>query len=508
MPEGLEQQYQPRLAEQQGEADPPRLAEQRAPQAQPEENPSALALRQGMPSNLEAEMFVLGSILLDDSKFSQVATSIGEDDFYIEKHRRIFSCMYRLAERGERIEYLTLSDELAKFQLRDKVGGVAYLASLTVGMPRLESIESYIRIVKGKAILRHLIYTAQEIASSCLKEGREVDAILADAETAVMKVGDQLLRSGLESPEETISKFEGGVGAFLNPASRQQGLQSPFHKLNELTGGMRAGQLIVLAGRPAMGKTALALNISSFIASARGDEAAQAVAVFSLEMSREALLTRVLCSEAQVDQRRFRVGSLDKEERARVASAMQGLMRSKLFIDDTANLNIIELAAKCRRLQSTENLGLVVVDYIQLLGSKGRVENRVQEIATFSRGLKLLAKDLNLPVLALSQLSRAPEDPRRGNPRPRLSDLRDSGSIEQDADVVCFVFREEVYKPTDKSLEGVAELIIGKQRNGPTGVVKLAFFKRYAQFQNYEMDMEVDEGTPTDADFDEEETPF
>jgi replicative DNA helicase len=458
-----------------------------------EQSVRELAEQQGMPTNIEAETFVLGSVILDDTKFAQVANSLDEDDFAIEKHRRIFLCMRELVTRGELIEYLTLSNELQKFKQLQSVGGVAYLASLTDGMPRLASIESYVRIVKNKSVLRKLIHVSQQIISNCIQEAREVDDILADSETEVMKVGTDLLRSGLESPRETIEGMEGGVKGFLDPNTRPKGLPTSFLRFDELTNGLRGGQLIVLAGRPAMGKTAMALNIASHVASKGGHEPAKTVAVFSLEMSREALLTRVLCSEAGVDQSRFRKGYLDSKEKAKLAGALKVLVESKLFIDDTANLNIIELAAKCRRLQSEHGLDLVIVDYLQLLGSKGRVESRVQEVSAFSRGLKLLAKDLDVPVLALSQLSRATENPRRNDPRPKLSDLRDSGSIEQDADVVCFIFREEVYKPTDKKLEGIAELIIGKQRNGPTGKVKLAFEKKFAKFLSPTEHMEESE---------------
>ena len=449
-----------------------------------EQSVRQLAEQQGLPTNIEAEMFVLGSVILDDTKFAQVANRLDEDDFALEKHRRIFSCMRELSSRGELIEYLTLSNELQKFKQLQNVGGVAYLTSLTDGMPRLASIDSYVRIVKNKSVLRKLIHASQQIVSNCIQEAHEVDEILADAETTIMKVGNDLLRSGLESPRETIQGYEGGIEAFLDPNRRPKGLPSPFHRLDELTNGMRGSQLIVLAGRPGMGKTAMALNMASFVASKRGDEPAKTVAVFSLEMSREALLTRVLCAEAGVDQRRFRGGYLDQSERGKLAKALRVLVESKLFIDDTANLSIIELAAKCRRLQSEQGLDLVIVDYLQLLGSKGRVESRVQEVSAFSRGLKLLAKDLDVPILALSQLSRAPESQRRKDARPKLSDLRDSGSIEQDADVVMFIYREEVYKPDDKTLDGTAELIIGKQRNGPTGKVKLAFEKRFAKFHS------------------------
>ena len=449
-----------------------------------EQQVKELISQKGMPTSIEGETFVLGTVLLDDSKFAQVAGVLSEDDFAVEKHKRIFSCMTELHTRGERIDYMTLVNELDKFKHLEHVGGVAYIASLTQGMPRLENIDSYVKIVKNKSILRQLIHAANKIVADCIQEGREVDEILAASETAIMKVGTAQLRSGLESPQETLTRYEGGVDAFLDPTKRPKGLAGPFHRFEELTNGMRPGQLIVLAGRPAMGKTAMALNIASYVAAAKGNEPGKTVAIFSLEMSREALLTRVLCSEARVDQNRFRGGYLNRDERRRLSSSLTKIVNCKMFIDDTADLNVIELGAKCRRLQSEHGLDLVVVDYLQLLASKGSVENRVQEISAFSRGLKLLAKDLDIPILALSQLSRATESPQRKDARPRLSDLRDSGSIEQDADVVCFIFREEVYKPTDASLKGVAELIIGKQRNGPTGIFKLAFLKQFAQFDN------------------------
>lgn len=471
---------------------------------------AALALKKGMPMNTEAEMFVLGTVLLDHSKFAQVAGRLEESDFAVEKHRRIFSGMQRLYERGAPIEYLTLIDELKRHGHLKNIGGIAYLAALTEGMPRLESIDSYVVLVKNKSVLRRLIYAAQGIIADCINETGEVDDILADSEKSVMSVGSELLRSGLESPAETLKNMEGGAAAFLDPNRRAKGLFTPFLRFNDLTNGFRGGQLIVLAGRPAMGKTAMALNIAAHVATKQGGRPQRTVAIFSLEMSKEALLTRLLCTEANVDQLRYRGGYLGTDQKNQLKRALDRLIETKLFIDDTANLTIIELAAKCRRLQSEHGLDLVILDYLQLMGSKGRVESRVQEISSFSRGLKLLAKDLNVPVLALSQLSRAPEDPRRKNARPRLSDLRDSGSIEQDADMVCFIFREEVYKPDDATLEGTAELIIGKQRNGPTGIVKLAFLKKYTRFITPEGDdFEEGEAHPEEepGDYGEEGAP-
>lgn len=455
----------------------------------------ALALEKGLPTNIEAEKFVLGSVLLDDTLFAQVAGMLDAEDFALEKHRRMFARMAGLSERGERIEYLTLINELEKHGQLESVDGIAYIASLNEGLPRLASIDSYIKIVKDKSLLRQLIYTSQSITASCIDESREVDEILAEAESAVMKVGDRQLRKGLEDPQRTIEGYPGGPQTFLDPSKRPKGLAGPFHKFEEMTTGMHGGQLIVIAARPAMGKTALALNIASHVAMERPDYAGKPVAVFSLEMSKESLLTRVLCSEAQVDQHRFRGGYLNRDERQRLSRALNRLVQSKLYFDDSADTSIMEISAKCRRLRSEHGLALVVVDYLQLLGSKGKIESRVQEISAFSRGLKLLAKDLDVPVVALSQLSRAPET-RQGDHRPLLSDLRDSGSIEQDADMVCFIFREEVYKPDREDLHGIAELIVSKQRNGPTGKIKLAFLNKFAKFENLAEDLGQTGGEP------------
>ena len=459
-------------------------------------------LERGMPSNVDAEQFVLGSILLDDQLFPQVGGALGVDDFLLEKHKRIFLRMKDLADKPERIEYLTLINELDRHGQLESVDGIAYIASLTEGLPRLTSIDSYVRIVKDKSLLRKMILTSQTIISQCVESAEEVSDILANAETAIMRVGDEQLRSGLESPREVIEGYSGGIQAFLDPSRRLRGLSSPFLKLEEMTTGMHGGELVILAARPAMGKTSLALNIAQHIARDNGPEdPARTVALFSLEMSKESLLTRILCAEARVDQHRFRGGYLNEDEKRRLRAGLHGIVNSKLFIDDSAGSGVLDIAAKCRRLRAEHGLSLIVVDYMQLMGSKGKVENRVQEISQMSRGLKLLAMDLNVPILALSQLSRGPET-RQGDHRPILSDLRESGSIEQDADRVMFIFRESVYKPDREDLEGVAELIIAKQRNGPTGKIKLAFLNKFAKFENLASDIG---GAPSDDDapFDE-----
>ncbi len=447
-----------------------------------EKDVNTLALEKGMPENPEAEQFVLGSVLLDDSLFPQVAGELNAEDFKNERHRRIFHRMCQLGERGERIEYITLSNELEKHKQLEQVGGITYISALTEGMPRFQSIESYIKIVKNKSLLRQLINTSQTIIANCIDENDEADTILANSESAIMHLGNQTLRTGLENPIETLSKYEGGMETFLDPSKRAHGLETPFHRFTEMTNGFLGGQLIVIAGRPAMGKTAIALNIAAHVAMPSHDRPTRTVAIFSLEMSKDALLTRILCSEANVDQHRFRGGFLKQEEKKRLSEALARLVQSQLFIDDSAGTHLMEISAKSRRLKSEHGLDLIIVDYLQLLGSKGKVENRVQEISALSRGLKLLAKDLDLPIIALSQLSRRPETRDIKDRRPILSDLRESGSIEQDADIVCFIYRGEVYQPDRADLSGKGELIIAKQRNGPTGKVNLAFLHEYAKF--------------------------
>ena len=450
-------------------------------------NPIPVAIERNLPTSIEAERSVLGSILLDDSLFPQMAGRLQPADFAIEKHRRIFLRMEDLHRRGVAIEDLTLVEELSRLDQLASCDGVAYIASLSEGMPRLSSIDDYVKIVKDKSLLRQLIHTADSIVSRSIEGVQQVDEVLAEAESAILKVGDAQLRSELADPRQIIEGFAGGVEEFLDPGKRVGGLSTPFVKFDEMTTGLRAGELIVIAARPSMGKTALALNIAWHVAADLPDKHGKPVAVFSLEMSKESLLTRLLCSTAKVDSHRFRGGYLGQDERQRLRSALQQLVASKLFIDDSADTNLMNISAKCRRLRAEHGLGLIVIDYLQLMapesGEKRRFDNRTQEISALSRGLKLLANSLKVPVIALSQLSRAPEM-RTGNHRPQLSDLRDSGSIEQDADVVGFIFREEVYKPDREDLRGVAELLVAKQRNGPTGRIKLAFLNKYVKFEN------------------------
>jgi replicative DNA helicase len=449
-----------------------------------------ISIDQALPDNLDAERLVLGAIMSSETAFLQVAGTLMPEDFSLEKHKRIFLRMGDLHERGESIDRVTLANELMKHGQLQSVDGLSYLVSLDDGLPQLHNIENYVSIVKEKSLLRRIITVSQDTINRCLTSQEDAKQILGAVEDAVMKLSDVQSKNSLASPAHIITEYDGGINTFLDTSRRVKGISSGFTKFDEMTGGLREGELFILAGRPAMGKTALALNMAQHIATNVKDP--KAVAIFSLEMSKESLLTRLICSSARVDQQRFRAGYLNEDERRLLRDAMYRLVESPLFIDDSAGTNLMDVHSKLRRLQAEHDLGLVVIDYLQLMQGRGRFENRVQEISSLSRGLKLMSKDLRVPFLVLSQLSRAPET-RTGDHRPMLSDLRESGSIEQDADLVAFIFREEVYRPDKESLKGVAELILSKQRNGPTGRVKLAFLNRYTKFENLAADTGEDE---------------
>ena len=433
----------------------------------------------GLPTNVDAERFVLGSILLDDSLYVQAAGTLEPDDFSLEKHRRIFKRMGELQDRGERIDRITVANELMKFNELEACDGLTYLVSLDDGLPQIPNLDSYIRIVKDKAVLRRIIFASQHMMNRCLLGEEEPGEILAGAEETLLKLGDSRVKSGLINPAQILQEYEGGISAFLDPSKRIKGISTGFAKLDEMTGGLHGGDLVIVAARPSMGKTALALNIAQHVAL----RLKQTVAIFSLEMSRESLLTRMLCAAARVDSQRFRAGFLSQEERRKLNHSLHELVEAPLYIDDTAGLNIMDMHAKLRRVQQEQKIGLVIVDYLQLMSCPGRQENRNQEVSALSRGMKLLAKELNVPMMVLSQLSRAVET-RQGDHRPQLSDLRESGSIEQDADLVGFIFREEVYHREREDLRGLAELIVAKQRNGPVGTVNLVFLHAQTKFEN------------------------
>jgi replicative DNA helicase len=462
--------------------------------------PQNLTYEKGLPAAVEVEKLVLGSVLLNDATFIQAGGLLRPEDFSIEKHQRIFNAMRELYERGERIDRITVANELNRKGLLQDVGGLSYLVSLDDELPVVFNIESYVRIVREKSMLRRIIYSSQEIIDRCMKGDEDPNLLLAEAEEGLLKLGTESQGSdSLKSPRQIIEEYEGGINALLDPSNRISGLSTGFVKLDECTGGLRPGQLIILAARPAMGKTAFALNIASHVTTRLGKTAA----VFSLEMSKESLLSRLLCSQARVDGQRYQAGVLSKDELRRLQMAAHELSETNLFLDDSAGVNLMDMHSKLRRLKAERGLDLVVVDYLQLMSVSGRVENRVQEVSQLSRGLKLLSKELEVPFIVLSQLSRATET-RVGDHRPQLSDLRESGSIEQDADIVGFLFREEYYKRDRADLHGKAEFIIAKQRNGPTRTIQLVFLHQFTRFENYTSDLPEDggEAPPFDAGVD------
>jgi replicative DNA helicase len=434
-----------------------------------------------LPHNLEAERSVLGAILLNNDAFNLAAEVIDTRDFFRDAHRRIFDAMVALAERGNAIDLVTLKEELGRSGEIEEVGGPAYVAQLVDGVPRSTNVEHYARIIKEKSTLRNLIASANRILTSAYEAEDDAEVILDDAERQIFAIADDRIRDGFvslrdlaQSSLETIERLHAHQGLVT-------GVPTGFTDLDEMTSGLQPADLIIIAARPSMGKTSLVLNIAQHV----GTKTDMAVGVFSLEMSKEQLFLRMLTAEARIDAHRLRGGFLGERDWGRLSEAIGTLSDAKIFIDDSPSVGVLEMRAKCRRLAAEHGLNLVIVDYVQLMQARGRFENRTLELASISRSLKGLAKELNVPIVVLSQLSRAPES--RADHRPQLSDLRESGALEQDADVVVFIYREDQY--ADKNAppaesQGVAELIIGKQRNGPTGVVKLAFLREFTRFEN------------------------
>jgi replicative DNA helicase len=442
--------------------------------------PADVTLEKGLPHNLEAERSVLGAIMLDNGLINQAIELLKADDFYLGSHRSVFQQMLSLSEKSTAVDFITLTDELRRAGQLESVGGAAFISSLIDGVPRLANIEYYARIVQERATLRNLIKRSHEIINSCYDQPEDVDTILDAAERAIFDLAQAKVRSGFVPLNEIAKRTLKKIEIASKRKNMVTGIPTGFTRFDELTSGLQPSDLVVVAARPSMGKTAFSLNLATHAALA----ASKSVGVFSLEMSGDQLLLRMICSEARIDAHKLRTGYLTKDEWIRIPRTLGELSQAKMFIDDTAGISLLEMRAKCRRLKAEHGLDMVVVDYLQLMsGGKARYENRQQEISSISRGLKGLAKELDIPVVALSQLSRAPEQ-RTGAHRPQLSDLRESGSIEQDADLVAFIFREELYKKDDPEKEGLAEVIIGKQRNGPIGSVELAFIKEYTRFEN------------------------
>jgi replicative DNA helicase len=432
-----------------------------------------------LPHNLEAERSVLGAILVHNDAFNTAAQVIDGRDFYRDAHRRIFNRMVTLSERGAAIDFITLKEELSRGGELDDVGGPAYVASLVDGVPRATNVEYYAKIVKEKATLRNLIYAANKIVTNAYEADQEPELILDEAESLIFAVADDRLKAGFVAMRDLVNDNFPKIEQLFEHKRLVTGVPTGFVDLDEMTRGFQGGDLIIVAARPSMGKTSLVLNIAQHVAV----QPEMLVGFFSLEMSKESLFIRLLTSEAQIDSHRLMSGHIGERDYGRISQALERLSGMRLFIDDTANIGVLEMRAKSRRLQSEHGLQLVVVDYIQLMSARGRYENRTLELASISRSLKGLAKELNVPIVVLSQLSRAPES--RSDHRPQLSDLRESGALEQDADVVILIYRDDAYNRDPNNPEaGTAELIVAKQRNGPTGVVRLAFLREQTRFAN------------------------
>jgi replicative DNA helicase len=454
-----------------------------------------LTLDQGLPANIDAEKTILGAILLDNTAHSEAAEKIDADDFSLDSHRRIFLRMSELMNSQRAVDIVTLANELARYKEVESVGGVAYLASLTEGLPRRPVIEEYIRIVKDKSLLRKLMAICSMAIARAADQSEDALGVLDATEGELLLVSQKGLTGGFQSLDEIVRNSFGSIDNLYKESREVTGLATDFIEFDRMTSGLQKGELIIIAARPSMGKTALAINIAQNAALNHNAK----VAIFSLEMSKESLLRRMLASQAWVDQQKLQKGFLGKEDHDKLQNALGQLVESNMYIDDTAGISLAEMRAKARRLkQNAGGLDLIVVDYLQLMtatlsSSKKGYENRTQEVSAISRGLKALSKELHVPVVALSQLSRASE--RRGeDKRPMLSDLRESGSIEQDADVVAFIHRESYYKRDEemsKEEKAKSEIILAKQRNGPTGTVLLNFISRFTRFDNPDSGNEV-----------------
>lgn len=433
-------------------------------------------LRKIPPQQIEAEQSLLGGILIDNDGLPQALEVLRGDEFYRDAHRIIFSAIQDLFERNEPVDLVTIAALLAEQNRLEAVGGATYLASLANTVPSAANVSSYARIVNEKALLRRLIQAANEITASAYGGGKDVEAILDEAEAAIFGITESRIRNSYFSLKEVIKKSIETIERFQEYRDVVTGVPSQFADLDKLTAGFQRSDLVIIAARPSMGKTAFALNVAR-------NAAVEGIPVgfFSLEMSKEQLAMRLLCSEARVDSHKIRTGFLSQQECAKLLAAAGALTDAPVYLDDTAYISPLELRAKARRMMADRGLGMVVVDYLQLMKGRENAERREQEISEISRSLKGLAKELNVPVIACSQLNRKVEE--RHDKRPMLSDLRESGAIEQDADVIMFLYRDEVYNKGTAE-PGVAEVIIGKQRNGPTGVVKLAYIGSYTRFEN------------------------
>jgi len=430
-----------------------------------------------LPQNIEAEQSVLGGILIDNEALHKVLEIIEPNDFYRDNHKKIFLAFLELSENNTPLDIITVTELLQKKGELTNIGGATYLASLVDSVPTTANITHYAKIIKEKSILRSLIAKATDIVNMGFEASEDVAEILDKAEEAIFSITQQRIQTSYYSIKEIIKQTFKTIEELSSKRDSVTGIPTGFVDFDRLTAGLQPSDLIIIAGRPVMGKTSFTLNIAQHAATRAGVP----VGFFSLEMSKEQLALRMLCAEARINSQKIRSGFLSERDWLRLTDAAATLSEAPIFIDDTPALSVLEIRAKARRLRSEHNIGLIIVDYLQLMKGRGKVDTREREISEISRSLKALAKELNIPVVAVSQLNRRVEE--RENKRPRLADLRESGAIEQDADLIVFIYRDEVYNE-DTPDKGIAEVIIGKQRSGPTGVVKLAFLDKYTRFEN------------------------
>jgi replicative DNA helicase len=444
-----------------------------------------IAAEQERPASVHAEMTILGAMLVEPVAIIDATMLLRTDDFALDSHRKIYDAMLHLAEAGHAVDIVTVADALKKRKELDSVGGLPYLASLSEGLPRKLSVESYVRIVRDKSLMRQLLTVCDMGMIEASDQSREALDVLNQVSSRLTEISEHAVTGGFSDITAIVKDSFGSIDALYEQGREVTGLATHYTEFDRMTSGLQESELTIIAARPSMGKTAWAINIAEN-AAVRGGKV---VAVFSLEMSKASLLRRMMASQALVNSKAIQTGMLMRDDRAKLISGLERLMESKLFIDDTPGITLAEMRAKARRLKQQHGaLDLIVIDYLQLMtgstnGSQKGFENRTQEVSAISRGLKALAKEMRVPVVALSQLSRASEQ-RGGDKKPLLSDLRESGSIEQDADVVCFIHREEYYDRENEDLKGKAEIIIAKQRNGPTGSIQLAYLADYTRFEN------------------------
>ena len=429
------------------------------------------------PQNLEAEMAVIGSMLLDEEAISIAVETLGSESFYKDSHRKIFEAILELYNTNKPVDLITLTNELKRINVLDEIGGPSFLAVLANAVPTSANISHYVSIVKEKSILRSLINNSTRIVSMCYESEGNINEVVDNAEKFIFEISDKKTQGVFIPLKELVKDSIETIDQLYQKKQHITGVPTGYVDFDIKTAGLQPSDLIIIAGRPSMGKSALALGIAEYA----GIVEKIPTAIFSLEMSKEQLVQRMLCSHARVDAHKVRTGYLSTSDWPRLTAAAGKLSESPIYIDDTPGISVMELRAKARRLKMHHDIKLIILDYLQLMRGSGGIENRQQEISEISRSLKALARELNVPLIGISQLSRAVES--RTDHRPQLSDLRESGAIEQDADLVALLLREEYYNPSPDN-QGIAEVIISKQRNGPTGSLKLAFIKEYTRFEN------------------------